>query len=334
MKHPAIYCLLLTACTTSVVAQAWLPQTSPTTASLRGVSAVSKNVAWASGTKGTILRTIDGGKTWLLTGLPLEPTLDFRDIEAIDDRTAYAMSAGPGALSRVYKTSNSGTDWTLQITNPDPQGFWDCMSFWNSKHGILVGDPVDGRISILTTEDGTTWRKRTGPLVNKDEAMFAASGTCVVTRGTAEAWLATGGQGGGRVFHSVDGGETWSIATTSVRHESASAGIFSIGFADSRHGISVGGNYSKPTEAADALALTADGGKNWNSAMGLSGFRSAVAYVTKRKLWVATGTSGTDVSRDGGKSWKNIGSGFNALSFTSNGVGWAVGVNGAISLFK
>ncbi len=295
---------------------------------------MSKNIAWASGTKGTIVKTINGGETWLQTGLPLEPSLDFRDIEAIDEQTAYAMSAGPGALSRVYKTSNGGSDWILQITNTDPQGFWDCMSFWNSKHGILVGDPVDGHISILTTEDGITWRKRDGPPVNKDEAMFAASGTCVVTRGTAEAWLATGGQGGARVFHTADAGKTWSIATTSVRHEAASAGIFSLAFRDSSNGIVVGGNYSKPTEVGDALALTSDGGNTWKSAAGLSGFRSAVVYVKKRKLWVATGTSGTDVSRDGGKSWKNIGAGFNALSFTSNGVGWAVGANGAIASFQ
>ena len=331
MKHPVFSFILSAVSAASVFAQAWQPQQSPTTASLRSVSAVSKNVAWASGTKGTILKTTDGGKTWLQTGLPSEPSLDFRDIEAMDDRTAYAMSAGPGALSRVYKTSNGGADWTLQVTNTDPQGFWDCMSFWNSKHGILVGDPLDGHISILSTEDGTTWRKRTGPPVNKDEAMFAASGTCVVTRGTAEAWLATGGQGGGRVFHTADGGETWSIATTSIRHESASSGIFSLAFADSRNGISVGGNYSKPTEGADTLALTVDGGKTWSPATGLSGFRSAVVYVKKRKLWVATGTTGTDVSRDGGKSWKNIGAGFNALSFTSHGAGWAVGANGAIA---
>ena len=38
-------------------------QLSHTAESLRGVSAVSRQIAWASGTHGTYLRTIDGGHT-------------------------------------------------------------------------------------------------------------------------------------------------------------------------------------------------------------------------------------------------------------------------------
>src|ERR1051326_330110 len=44
-------------------AQSWIPQTSNSTASLRGVSAVDRNVVWASGTGGTYLHTTDGGVT-------------------------------------------------------------------------------------------------------------------------------------------------------------------------------------------------------------------------------------------------------------------------------
>ena len=42
----------------------WEPQTSGVTARLRGVSAVTERVAWASGATGTVLRTVDGGVTW------------------------------------------------------------------------------------------------------------------------------------------------------------------------------------------------------------------------------------------------------------------------------
>ena len=315
-------------------AQTWRPQTSTTTESLRGISAVNKNVAWASGAKGTILKTTDGGKTWQKSGMTGVGDLDFRDIEAVSAQTVYSMSAGPGQLSRVYKTTNGGTSWQLQSTNNDPNGFWDCMSFWNSRRGIIVGDPVDGHFTILTTEDGSTWRSRAGPQSNKDEAMFAASGTCVITRGTREAWFATGGQGGARLFHSTDAGETWTVTSTPVRHDAQSSGIFSIAFADPRQSITVGGDYSKPTEASEALAISNDGGKSWATASGLSGFRSAVIYSKKRKLWIATGTSGTDVSSDGGKSWKNVGAGFNAISFSADGAGWGVGAKGSIALLE
>jgi len=153
----------------------------------------------------------------------------------------------------------------LLATNLEPKGFWDCMSFWDPTHGIIVGDPVDGRFTIMTTSDGATWQKFKGPSANKDEGAFAASGTCVFTRGTREAWFGTGGVGGARVFHSEDGGQTWSIAKTPIRHDSASAGIFSLAFSDALHGIAVGGDYMKPDESAGNVVITADGGKSWSA---------------------------------------------------------------------
>ena len=57
-------------------------QNSQTTESLRGVSAVSKRVAWASGTHGTYLRTIDGGRNWTAAQVPDADKLDFRAVVA------------------------------------------------------------------------------------------------------------------------------------------------------------------------------------------------------------------------------------------------------------
>src|SRR5437762_1040720 len=65
----------------SVLAHAqWSPQTSNTTAALRGLSVVNENVVWASGTKGTFLRTTDGGATWQAGTVPGVEALDFRDV--------------------------------------------------------------------------------------------------------------------------------------------------------------------------------------------------------------------------------------------------------------
>ena len=41
----------------------WMPQQSGTTAEFRGLVAVSPLVVWASGTRGRVARTTDGGKT-------------------------------------------------------------------------------------------------------------------------------------------------------------------------------------------------------------------------------------------------------------------------------
>ena len=296
---------------------------------MRGVTS-SGNTAWVSGDKGTVLRTTDNGSTWRSVAPRGVADLDFRDIEAVDQSTVYLLSAGDGPQSRIYKSTDGGDSWLLAATNLEPKGFWDCMGFWDSTHGIIVGDPVpggDGRFAILTTSDGATWQKQKGPQANKDEGAFAASGTCVFTRGTREAWFGTGGPGGGRIFHTEDGGQTWSAAKTSIRHDSASQGIFSIAFADPLHGIAVGGDYLKPDESARNFALTADGGRTWEAPNGPqpAGYRSAV-WCRDSSICIATGASGSDISTDGGKTWNK----FSAEGY--NGIGrFAVGSKGSIA---
>jgi len=315
-----------------VLAQSWIPQESGTTASLRGVSAVDSKVVWASGTKGTYLRTTDGGATWRAATVPGAADLDFRAIRAFDDKTAYVLSIGPGEKSRVYK--GTGDQWKLMFTNPDPKGFFDALAFWDATHGILLGDPVDGHFVIFTTDNaGETWKRQKTPAALPNEGAFAASNTCLIVRGTREVWFGTGGA---RVFHSTDAGETWSAVKTPMRNDSASAGIFSLAFSDARHAIAVGGDYNKATETTGNIAITGDGGKTWSpSNNGPGGYRSAVEYVADRKMWIAVGTSGSDVSIDDGKTWKTFDSGnYNAATFASGESGWAVGPKGAIARFK
>src|ERR1700724_4778051 len=79
-----------------------LVQFSHTTESLRGVSAVSRQVAWASGTHGTYLRTTDGGRTGTPEQVPEASMLDFRAVVAFSADDAFLMSAGPRAQSRVF----------------------------------------------------------------------------------------------------------------------------------------------------------------------------------------------------------------------------------------
>ena len=183
--------------------QTWQTQESGTTASLRGLSVVDDSVVWASGSTGTVMRTVDQGATWTSIGPAGAADVDFRDIQAFSATEAIAMSAGEGRLSRLYKTTDGGATWTLLKSN-GPQGFWDAFGMWDATHGILLGDPVDGRFTILATSDGRTWNALEGPKAEKGEAAFAASGTALITRGTREAWFATGGTGGGRIIGSSD----------------------------------------------------------------------------------------------------------------------------------
>jgi photosystem II stability/assembly factor-like uncharacterized protein len=321
----------------SLAAQSWIPQMSNTTSSLRGVSAVNDRVVWASGTGGTFLRTVDGGATWTASKVPGAEALDFRGIRAINERTAFLMSIGPGDRSRIYKTTDSGEHWTLQFTQPDPKGFFDAIAFWDATHGIVVGDALNGSAEIRTTDDGgATWLRQTTPPALPGEGSFAASNSCLIVRGRHDAYYVTGGPGAARVFHSRNRGRTWAVATTSVRNDAASAGIFSIAFADARRGIAVGGDYAKDKEDRQNVAITANSGSLWAAPdTRPSGFRSAVAYVADRQMWIATGTSGSDASMDGGRRWRQFDTGsYNALSFISSRAGWAVGARGRVARFQ
>jgi photosystem II stability/assembly factor-like uncharacterized protein len=345
----------------SALGQSWMLQDSHTNASLRGVSAVNEKTVWASGTGGMVLRTTDGGVTWRAAAVAGAEELDFRGIRAIDENTAYIVSAGEGVKSRIYKSTDGGASWNLQFTNPDAKGFFDAIAFWDANRGIVLGDPVDGQFTIFTTADGgKTWTRRKtppaceelaqngarrGPVSGsldgarrtlcalKDEGAFAASNTCLMAQGKRDAWFVTGGPGAARVFHSKDGGVSWAVTTTPLRNDGPSAGIFSIAFANPKLGVAVGGEYSKDKEDLGNAAVTKDGGKHWTEPLKSrpKGFKSSVAFIPGQKTWIATGTSGSDVSSDGGQTWRHFDEGsYNAIAVSGTGV-WAVGGKGRIA---
>ena len=329
---------ILAAIVALALAPAWTGQPSGVTARLRGVSAVSDRVAWASGSSGTVLRTTDGGSTWHALKIPGAEALDFRDVDAVSDQLAYALSIGSGDASRIYKTADGGRTWTLQFTNLDPKAFFDAMAFWDADRGIAFSDSVDGRLVILRTGNGgrdwTRVPEEGLPPAIENEGAFAASGTNVAVYGRDHVWVGTGAGAVARVLRSSDGGRTWAAAATPLA-AGGSAGIFSVAFRDTQHGIVVGGDYRKESEAVDNAAITSDGGRTWTMVKGLTGFRSVVAYrpgVAPPSL-IAVGPQGADQSIDDGRTWTPLpgSSGLHTFAFAkSASVGWGAGENGRI----
>ena len=286
-------CLLMLALSAAALGQSGpRVQFSHTTESLRGVSAVSRGVTWASGTHGTYLRTIDGGVTWTPAQVPYAGALDFRAVVAFSADEAFLMSSGPGEQSRIYHTSDAGKHWQLQFTNTSPKGFFDSMVFWDAKHGVVLGDPIPdeaGKLAfeVLLTDDGQNWRPIPSaqlPDATEGEGAFAASNTCIaILPGGADSniWFATGGKVS-RVFHSADRGQSWQVVDTPMVHGPESAGIFSIAFRDPMHGVIAGGDYKRPKDDGPNLAFTDDGGKTWTlSTLHPLAYFSAVAYDRK-----------------------------------------------------
>ena len=350
MKHR--FLLLLAAVSGALAAQApppttsqWTLQDSGVNALLRGVSAVSEQVAWTSGAANTVLRTADGGATWQRLTVPTDagsPPLDFRDVDAVDARTAYLLSIGPGSASRIYKTGNAGASWRLQHINPEAQGFYDAMGFWDADNGLVIGDSVDGRLQVLITRDGgATWSPVPDsalPPALPNEGAFAASGSNIAVVGRNDAWIALQG----RVLHTADRGRRWAVVDTPIA-TGASAGIFSITFRDRQHGVIVGGDHKREGATGDNVARTDDGGRTWNGVQGqgLSGFRSAVAYLPgAERTLIAIGPQGADRSDDDGRSWAPMAlpspqAGFHAFSWAPGSKrAWAVGSGGAIARLR
>lgn len=320
----------------------WTVQDSGVTARFRGVSAVSEQVAWASGAGGTVVRTVDGGATWGNVSIPDAAELDLRDIDAFDENVAYALSIGPGEASRIFKTVDGGATWQTQFINPEPDGFFDAMAFWDAERGLAVSDSLAGEFYVLRTEDGgQSWERippAAFPAALPGEGYFAASGTNVAVWGDRHAWLGTGAAAEARVLRTTDGGESWQVTTTPLP-AGPTAGIYSIAFRDERNGVVVGGDYQLEDAAVDNVAVTHDGGRSWTlpPGPGLSGFRSAVAFIPEapNPSWMAVGPTGADYSVDDAATWTpGQASGFHAISFAPVGTAaWAVGDAGRIEHF-
>jgi photosystem II stability/assembly factor-like uncharacterized protein len=333
MKHFLLAAGLFGLCSAGAFAQ-WRVQTIDTKADFRGLSVVSDRCAWVSGTKGTYARTTDGGVTWSVGTVPGAEKLDFRDVEALGDRTAYLLSAGPGDASRIYKTVDGGKSWVLQFRSADPAAFLDAFAFWDENNGIALGDPVNGRFQLIVTSDGgANWKpvaSATLPPALPGEGAFAASGTCIVTHGKRDVWFATGGAKSARVFRSTDRGQTWEVSETPIIAGAESAGIFSIAFRDALHGMVVGGDYRKPNDTGAAAATTSDGGKTWTLVDTKLPFHSAVAWARDR--WIAVGITGSRASLDHGKTWMPLDrENYNSVAITPGGEGWAAGPKGRIA---
>ena len=326
--------LLLAALFAATAASAqWEIQSAPTTADLRGIDNVGKGIAWASGSDGTILHTTDDGAHWQRCATPPDAEkLDFRGIQAFDEKTAFVMSTGKGPLSRLYKTTDGCKSWTLLFTNPDSDGSWDAMRFRNGSDGYVLGDPVDGHFTFGSPQDwaGSTGWKAQGDQYTQESLAtmdgvhaFAISNSSLALSQKdihpdpkPEMWFGTSGPGGALIYYFVDKYSDvnpddeladWHKVSVPLAGDDASSGVFSIAFKNDAIGVAVGGYSQKSDDSASTAAFSTDIGVTWQAAQTPPhGYRSAVAYDAASNAWITVGPNGTDISTDDGRNWRAL----------------------------
>ena len=316
----------------------FIAQESGVDASMRGICAVSQDIAWVSGSNSTVLKTMDGGDTWNKLNVDILENVDFRDIQAFNDSIALVLIAGQPA--KILKTSDGGTSWS-QVFSTDAEGaFFDAFDFWDRNNGIAISDPVNEKFLVIrTTDGGDSWIDISENLPDplKNEYYFAASGTCLRVKLPSQVWFVTGGAVS-RLFYSEDMGDTWHVNSIPFNDSSSASGIFSMAVKDQKNLFLVGGDYTKPSEQNRTSFNTTDGGKIWQVPDSLPlGYRSCISYIVcdNQELLIATGTNGTDISYNLGTSWQKLDTlGYHAIGVVQgSNTGWMTGAKGDIRKF-
>ncbi len=180
------------------------------------------------------------------------------------------------------------------------------------------------------------------PAALAGEFAFAASGTCLVTAGRSDAWIASGGGAAARVFHSTDRGRSWTVTSTPVA-SAAAGGIFSLAVRGTTDVVAVGGDFTAPTVGTDAAAYSIDAGRSWTPGSALGGYRSGAAWLSQKTqvrtpgtdAVVAVGPSGTDLSRDSGRTWSAVDTGsLDSVECTRDLTCWGSGEAGRVAVLQ
>lgn len=319
-----IFCLL---CSLNGFAQSIKILNTNSKVSLRGLSVVNNKIIWASGSGGTVLRSVDAGETWEnIVVLGYEKT-DFRDIHGFDKNTAVIMGIDTPAV--ILRTSDGGKTWKQTYYNNTKGMFLDDMLFWNLQSGFVIGDPIDGHFFVARTFDGgKTWNeipKNYMPLADSGEACFAASGTNAAEISKSELIFVSGGKISNLFIRDkkiklplLQGKETTGANAVAVKNKKTY--------------IIVGGDFMAKDDTTGNCAITNDGGKTFTTPQkNPAGYRSGIAY-TGKNTWITCGLNGTDISKDGGSTFLPIDkTSFNAVKKAVRGKAvFFVGGNGRI----
>jgi photosystem II stability/assembly factor-like uncharacterized protein len=318
--------------TTQICFAQWYQQNSGTTQHLRAVHFVDANTGWAVGDSGTILRTTNGGMTWV--AITSGTLLSLNDIHFTNPDMGWIVGGsqtyyGPDTAIIIH-TSDGGVSWTTRLRVPSAH-LYD-LQFLDADRGFAVGSiGPDSSMLIRTTNSGISWDLTYDTLWSIQRVLFA---------GSSRGWILTMPLGGpwGQptfVYRTDNGGSSWSLKLWfeggSPRHP-IECEIHDIVFRDANNGVAVGGPSGN---VGGYVFRTTNGGDSRVDTISLAqGHLSKVCFYVVNQ-GTAVGLDGSiHRTTDGGITWNPQTSGttlsLQGVCFIDASTGWAVGENGTI----
>lgn len=298
----------------------WARQPAGTMAWLHSVFFIDQNKGWAAGSKGTLLQTLDGGKTWKPRAASTDDVV--RDIFFTDENNgwlvcevnAYQLKTVDEPRAYIMKTTDGGATWKrIEIKGFNIDAILVRAVFNRNGRGWTFGEGG----SIYTTHDaGDTWTKLHSPtrrlllggiFVDDDRGWIVGAGATIIqTSDGGDTWYqstlpqvektirftattfvdnrkgwAVGS--GGNVYQTVNGGRTWQRQESTVDVD-----LFDVKFVDAQEGWAVG--------AEGTIIHTTDGGAHWTSERSGTGHPLERVFFSNRNRGWAVGFGGTVVA--------------------------------------
>ena len=289
-NHSTLQFLFLLANINIVFSQgSWYKLESVTERNLSKVEFVDSLTGWASGEGGTIVKTTDGGNSWIQQATNVQNNI--QDLFILDKNNGWAISHQYMANSdqsgtNILNTTDGGEHWQTEFM---PDEYVHAIYFNDSLNGW-----IGGATGFLrgTSDRGITWYE-----VTVDSIWYSYLSIYDFKFFNSQYGLAIGGfiDIAGVIWRTTDGGQYWSTVRL------GSEPLHTAKFLDSLEIIAIGGDL----EYGAVIVRSTDAGINWSyETVGIFGEGIGLAFADDKEAWVTLGYSGTYMySLDTGHTW-------------------------------